>query len=207
MKKFLFIIFSSFFFFSCASVHVPIPGETEVKKNNIYVEYMNIADAYNDLGKYDKAITYYSYAMKNKSLYWTAFYKLGRSYALNKNWQEAEKVYLKLLKRDSENVSLKMSLAYIYAMNGNLKGSEQLYEELNKNNPDNSDILVNYINVLFAEENYEKAKEKTNELKEKFKDNKNIETFEKKLEELEDSDSSKSGADTTVDSVPKVAEG
>lgn len=171
-------------FFSCTSVHVPIPGETEVKKNNIYVEYMNIADAYNDLEKYDKAILYYNYAMKNKSLRWSAYYKLGRAYAMNKDWSNAQNVYEHLLKRDSENTSLKMSLAYIYAMSGNLDDSGELYRTLYSENPDNSDILVNYINVLFAQENYGQVRAKLAELKEKFKDNASISSFEKKLEEI-----------------------
>lgn len=185
MKRILFFIFAStLLFFSCASVHVPIPGETEVKKNNIYVEYMNIADAYNELGKYDKSIVYYNYAMKNKSLRWSAYYKLGRSYAMNKDWLSAQKVYEHLLKRDSENTSLKMSLAYIYAMSGNLDDSEELYRTLYSENPDNSDILVNYINVLFAQNKYDQVRLKLAELKEKFKDNASISSFENKLEEI-----------------------
>ena len=68
---------------------------------------MSIGDAYLDLKKYDKAIQYYQKAMESKSLYWTAYYKLGRSYALAKKWSEAKNVYYKLLKRDPENVDRK----------------------------------------------------------------------------------------------------
>ena len=52
------------------------------------------------------------------------------------------------------------------------------------NNTDNSEILVNYINVLIANNNVSEAKNLIVTLKEKFQDNKNIESFEKKIEEL-----------------------
>ena len=95
MKKNL-IFLLPVIFVSCASFRVPVPGETAVRKNNIFVEYMNIADSYNDLGKYDKAITYYKMAKSNRKLKWTANYKLARAYAMNKNWEEAQKLYLEL---------------------------------------------------------------------------------------------------------------
>ena len=80
MKKIIICLFISFVICSCKStVHLPVPGEVSIKKNNIYSEYMSIGDAYLDLKKYDKAIQYYQKAMESKSLYWTAYYKLGRS--------------------------------------------------------------------------------------------------------------------------------
>ena len=124
--------------------------------------------------------------MVNKNLYWTAYYKLGRSYALSKKWKEAKKVYFDLLKRDPENISVRMSLAYITAMEGDLDSAEEIYKSLWNNNSDNSEILVNYINVLIANNNVSEAKNLIKTLKEKFQENKNIESFEKKIEELDD---------------------
>ncbi len=187
MKKDL-IFLLPVIFVSCASFRVPVPGETAVRKNNIFVEYMNIADSYNDLGKYDKAITYYKMAKSNRKLKWTANYKLARAYAMNKNWEEAQKLYLELYRRDPENISIQMSIAYIYAMNGKLPSAETIYSSLVKNNPENADVLVNYINVLFAMERYEEAEANLSVLKEKFQDNTNISSFEKKLEEIKSGD-------------------
>jgi tetratricopeptide (TPR) repeat protein len=97
MKRLILCFFYCVCFISCKStVHLPIPGESTIKQNNIYSEYMSIGDAYLDLEKFDKAITYYQKAMVNKNLYWTAYYKLGRSYALSKKWKEAKKVYFDL---------------------------------------------------------------------------------------------------------------
>lgn len=187
MKKILLLLFP-LLFFSCASFHVPVPGETVTKKNNIFAEYMNIADAYNDLGKYDKAIIYYKMAKSNKTLRWSANYKLAHAYAMNKNWDEALKLYLELYKRDPENTSIQMSVAYIYAMNGKLSSAENIYASLVEKNPENVDVLVNYINVLFAMEKYDDVEKNLAALKEKFKDNTNISSFEKKLEEINSAD-------------------
>lgn len=172
-------------FLSCStSVHLPVPGESATVNRSLSIEYMTIADAYNDLGKYDKACEYYMLAMKNKNLYWSAYYKLGRCYAMSKKWTEARKVYQKILKRDKDNLNIQISLAYIYAMEGRLEASENIYEYLVRENPDNPDTLVNYIDVLFASEKYDDAEKKLAELKEKFSDNKNIEAFDKKLAEV-----------------------
>jgi len=88
-NSFVFFILPAFFFFSSChtAIHVPVPGESQVKINNIYTEYYNIADSYMELEKYDKAIEFYSIALKNKTLFWSAYYKMGRAYALAKKLQ------------------------------------------------------------------------------------------------------------------------
>ena len=103
---------------------------------------------------------------------------------MSKNWTEARKIYSTLLKRDPDNVSIKMSLAYIYAMEGKLKSAESIYELLWKENPDSVEVLTNYIDVLIASEKYDEAEKNLSIMKEKFSDDKNISLFEKKLQEL-----------------------
>lgn len=167
---------------SCATAaRVPVPGEADTVRTNIYTEYLAIADAYNDLAKYDKAVQYYQYAMKSRKLYWGAYYKLGRAYALSKNWDEAEKIYKRLLRRDPENLNIRLSLAYITAMAGDLKRAEEMYGALCEENPQNADVLVNYVNILITAGKLDEAEEKLAALKEQFADNKNIEDFEKRI--------------------------
>lgn len=206
---FSFVVFPCFF--SCASsAHLPVPGEREAKRSSIYSEYMAIADAYNDLEKYDKAAEYYSLARKSRKLYWTASYKLGRCYALNKKYADALEIYEALLSRDKENLGLKMSVAYLQAMSGEVSKAEKTYSELWEENPGSADVLVNFISVLFAAENYTEAEAKTALLKEKFPDNKNISGFEKKLEEHKSSlepDSDKSSVESSEESSGEVKSG
>nr|MDE5899348.1 tetratricopeptide repeat protein [Treponemataceae bacterium] len=171
---------------SCrTNAHIPVPGERSTIQKSIYTEYLAIADAYNDLEKYDKAIEYYKYASKNRSLYWNARYKMARAYALSKDWTSARKIYMELLKRDPENLNIKLSLAYITAMEGNVDSAAEIYRLLRQDNPEQADILVNYINVVIAQEKYDDAAALVKELKEQFSDNTNIASFEKKLEEVE----------------------
>ena len=189
MKRFAPVLFAAFVFCACGtSAHLPVPGESGTVKNNLSAEYLVIGDEYFSLTKYDKAEEYYKRAMKNRKLYWSAYYKLGRTYAMSKKWQDARKVDLTLLKRDPDNLNIRLSLAYITAMEGKLSAAESVYDYLWKENPDNPDIIVNYINVLLAQKKADTAQEHLNELKEKFKDNNNIQTFEKKIEELRESE-------------------
>ena len=167
---------------SCSTnAHFLIPGGNDVTKKKVSIEYLSIADAYADLEKYDKAADYYQLAMKDKKLYWTAYYKLGRSYALAKKWSDAAVIYEKLLERDPSNVSLELSQAYIKAMSGNLDDALIIYKKLIEEYPDNETIPVNYIIVLLSQGRAELAEEQLGILKQKFPDNKSIADLTKRI--------------------------
>ena len=169
---------------SCSSSKIafPIPGQRESAVKNIYIEYMNLADAYYELEKYDKAVSYYKAAMENKDIYWTAYYKLARCYVYQSKWDTAQTSYETLLKRDPKNNSLKSSLAYIYAMNGNVEKSTAMYEELIESNPDQSEYLENYICLLLAQDKKDEAKTQFDILAEKYPASKKIEELSKQFE-------------------------
>ncbi len=175
---------------SCSSnkIALPIPGQNEAVQKNIYIEYMNIADTYFELQKYDKAENYYKAAMSNKDIYWTAFYKLAKCYVYQNKWALAQDAYENFLKRDENNNSLKASLAYIYAANGNISKSKEAYLELIEENPQQADYLENYISILIAMENMEEAKIYYEKLKEEFPSSSKIEDFKKKFESPESSE-------------------
>ena len=156
---FFFILFFSFFVIGCASVGKPlILGSEKQTIDNIFVEYLNIGDTYLSLEKYDKAIEYYTKAMKSKELYWSCYYKIGKVYALKSQWEEAVVYYEKLLKRDPQNSTLKASLAYIKASNNELDKAKNIYEELILIHPENQLFLENYISILFTLEKNHKDK-------------------------------------------------
>ncbi|MCR4953707.1 MAG: tetratricopeptide repeat protein [Treponema sp.] len=188
MKKLGTVLFilSLIFFQACqsTSVDIPLPGENSARIKNIYIEYMNIADEYFKLENYSKAVTYYKYAMKNKELYWTAYYKLAKTYAYQENWSEALTVYKVLLYRDPDNISLVASMAYIYAMTSQFDDAKKLYFELMEKNPDDSTYLENYISVLVAQGKIDEAKEQYEILKEKFPESTNIDKFQKEFDAI-----------------------
>ena len=93
-KNFLLFSFIILIFSACKSSSVLIPGYVSEQKKSIYVEYFNIAEAYCDLEKYDKAVDYYKKAMLSKNLKWSSYYKLGRCYALSKNGLK-QKLFMK----------------------------------------------------------------------------------------------------------------
>lgn len=187
MKKFLSVIFvvETILLFSCSST-IRVPGESKIVMKNIAVEYANIADGYMDIKKYDKAIEYYKLSLKNKEVYLSSYYKLGRAYALGKHYDEAISIYSELLSADPENTSLKLSMAYIYAVSGKVDDAISSYKELMQNNPYDESILENFITLLLNIERAEDAEEYFYVMKEKFPDNSQISFFAQKISELID---------------------
>ena len=187
MKNIALFVMSFFFllslvFVSCAS-SFKVPGQKALEQKALYVEYLSIADAYTDLGKYDKAIHYYNLSLRDKSLYWQAKYKLALAHVYAKNYSEAEIIFQELLSRDKDNVNLKLSLAYLKAMSGNVDEAIVLYKALIAENPENETPLVNYLTILIATGRMELAEEELVILKERFPDSENIQELEKKLAE------------------------
>lgn len=190
MKKNIFIVFciTSLSFVSCGSINsFRIPGESKLISRNISEEYFSIAEVYKNQENYTKAIEYYTLALKDKTFFDIAYYQIALCHVYNKNWGTAKKYFVNLLKKESSNSSLKMSLAYIEAMSGNLQKAEKMYEHICLERPNDPEPLVNYINVLIAEKKYVKANEKLNILETKFTDEENIDVLKKKIQEfLED---------------------
>lgn len=186
MKKNIisFILSITFFIFlSCKTTDI-IPGSNRIKIQNIYNEYLNIANVYYELEKFDKAIEYYTLAMDSKELYWACYYKLAQCYALTSKWTQAEEYYVVLQERNPANSSIKASLAYIKAMGGNVEESKKIYQELIHEHPENQLYLENYIAILFLEKNIAEVSVPLATLKDLFPDSKNISKFESQLDFL-----------------------
>lgn len=175
--------------FSCVTKPVPILGDKGMALDNLYGEYMNIADTYYSLEKYDKAMEYYKLAMQDSKLYWAAYYKTAKVYAVQSNWDAALPMYRRLLRREKDNDSIKSSIAYIYAMTGALKKAERAYKELVFLQPDNKEYLENLIAVYFAREHYEEGRAGLDILIEKFPDSENIQKFKDVLKTIDDEES------------------
>lgn len=189
MKKYIIpVIFcslvSSIFLSSCESFRVP--GESKLILKNISNEYYNIAEGYFGIKNYSKAAEYYKLAMRNKDYYLTSYYKLARAYAMAQDWDSAQSCYEELLKRDSDNTTLKVSIAYVTAMRGETDKAIEQFKSLNETNPYDEQILSNYIALLLFVERAEDAEIQYRALKEKFPDNAKIKDYAKRLSELTD---------------------
>ena len=185
MKKLLsvvLLIMSVLIFYSCTTNDFfDDITESDIRHQNISIEYYNIAKAYEDQKNYAKAIDYYLLAQHDKKLRYAADYELGRCYALNKDWDNAQKYYEKLLNRDPDNANIKISLAYITAMKGDLGKACAMYSSLVKENPYNCALLKNYISILITDGKYEMAEEQYYILKERFPDDKDAEAILSKI--------------------------
>jgi len=145
-----------------------VPGEDKRILQNLAREYYDIAAAYADLKKYDKALEYYKLAGRNKELQTPTAYQIARMNALSSKWAEAEKSYRSLLKGDPKNADLNASLAYVLAQNGQLEEAENLYRTLAADNPYNEKFLENYIRMLAAAKKDEDARSALARFTERF---------------------------------------
>lgn len=188
MKKlriFFFLLILSLSIVSCQTSSLFfVPGELRAREENIAKEYLSIAQSYEDIQNYTKALEYYTLVWEKSAKADNAvYYKMGRCYALLKDWQHASDVYKHLLETDKDNTNIKMSLAYIYAMSGDVEQAIQIYGSLATENVAQADVLKNYISVLFVAEKYAEAKETFLILKENFPDEAELSTIEAKIEE------------------------
>lgn len=179
----LFILFfCNSIFLSCVSGKFSAENITSDALQNIYIEYQNIADTFASQEKYDKAVIYYKLALENKDTYWNVYYKLARTYVMQKSWTDAENMFITLLRRDPNNSTLKESLAYIYSMNGSINEAKEIYIDLITLFPEEKKYLENYISILITEENFDEMFDYNNKLKEVFPDSDKISIFDKEYE-------------------------
>ena len=187
------LFFNIFLILSCVSKPIPIPGESKILIENIYFEYLNIADKYFELEDYNNAAKYYKLSMENKNLYWQSYYKLAKTYALLSDWKNALPMFEKLLERDKDNHSIKASLAYIYSMQGDTKKAIEIYKKLLEEDSLNEKYLENYLAVLLSSkdsflENQEEIEKIYEQIETNFPDNTNLKIFDstktKYLEEI-----------------------
>lgn len=169
-----------------ASGGMLVPGQQRIILQNLAAEYYTVAEAYAGAQNYAKAAEYYQRAMRDKSLYLTAYYKLGRSYALAKDWDNALPIYDDLLSRDPENAELAASRAYIMAMSGDTDEAFRLYQGLIERNPNEQSFLENYVALLVDSGRGELAEAQFFLLKEQFPDSKMISSLAPKIAELVD---------------------
>lgn len=200
------LFFNIFLILSCVSKPIPIPGESKILIENIYFEYLNIADKYFELEDYNNAAKYYKLAMENKNLYWQSYYKLAKTYALLSDWKNALPMFEKLLERDKDNHSIKASLAYIYSMQGDTKKAIEIYKKLLEEDSLNEKYIENYLAVLLSSkdsfvENQEEIEKIYEQIETNFPNNTNLKIFDntktKYLEEIKSENPDETEKDIT----------
>ncbi|MCR5763745.1 MAG: tetratricopeptide repeat protein [Treponema sp.] len=184
-----------FFYNSCISSGRLVPaGEETVIMQNEAIEAFSAGKEYESNKKYKSAISCYEKSMQYDKLYDSAYYKIGRCYALMGEWKRAEEVFSSILIKDPNNSYIKDSLGYVYANDGKPDQAEELYESLVLENPFNSDFCYKYIKILLQNGKIYEATNAFNDFKSSFPRNKDeIKTLENLL--LEQQGNSDTSAD------------
>ncbi len=106
-------------------------------------DYYNIANAYYDLGQYDKAIDSYEHALRLDPGLARASLNLALAYARMKRIDDAVAVLKKLLDADPENTQVLSTLAWAYHQGGRDTDALQEYEKVLSLSPGDADALYN----------------------------------------------------------------
>ncbi|OJF75970.1 MAG: hypothetical protein BKP49_09105 [Treponema sp. CETP13] len=176
-----FIILLTFIFTSCISNGKFYTfGEYQKYKNNIGVEYYNIASEYEKQKDYKNAVSFYQKCLDYDILTENELrYKIALNSAKAKDWDVAIENYEFLLQQDKNNKIINKSLAYVYASNNNLEKAIKIYEEILSTDNLDEDCISNYIYVLIANKNSEKAISVFEDFKKSFPESTEIETLQK----------------------------
>ena len=141
-------------------------GSAQVSSETLAAEYYDIANAYYDLKKYDKAIEYYEKTqdlLPEENL--TITYNLARIYAIQNKWSSAEEYYSRIFERDQNNITIGMPYAYVLAKQGKTMEASALYRGFYERNPVDKKLLANFILVLLELDEDDEASELFAELK------------------------------------------
>ncbi len=159
-----------------------MPGEYLIEARNKAVETYNEGLDYEQKGDWENALVCYRQAMECKDVYDAALYKTGRCYAALENWDKAESVFLQILAKDSGNLTVKHSLAYIHIQKGEIQAGLEEYKTLHQDNLHDKLIAKSYIKVLLLADQKDEAALEFDIFKETFSDSEDIAELEKLFE-------------------------
>ena len=132
-------------------------GSAQVSSETLAAEYYDIANAYYDLKKYDKAIEYYEKTqdlLSEENL--TITYNLARIYAMRNMWSDSAIYYERIFSHDQNNTTIGMAYAYVLAKQGKTMEASALYRGFYERNPADKKLLANFIlTLLDLDESYE----------------------------------------------------
>ena len=126
--------------------------EAELDPSFLKQEYILLSDEYFAISKYDKALDFLLKA-NNIAPDNALDYKIARTAAFAKQWDISSRYYNLLLEKDSGNLAVQKSLAWVLAQSGHIEESCNLFEKLYANSSWDAEIVKNYVLVLLALEN------------------------------------------------------
>lgn len=139
-------------------------------KKELATEYLELADAYAEVKRYDKAADFYERAARHENYYNVTRYKLARVYALAGKWQETIAVLEPLFAQEPDNLLISNAYAFALLSAGENEKALPIYERNYLENTQDPVQARNYAEMLFLAERYEDARGIIAKMREEYGD-------------------------------------
>ena len=171
------ILFVLLFFITAAGLFAKGSVDSETAK-----AYFEIAQAYTEISKYDKAAEFYLKAAKDPAHKNAAEYNLARVYGLQGDWEKAKNIFERQYKEAPGNVLIAKAYAYSLAATGDEARACEMYKKLYDEDSENPEAVLNYARILILSKRYNQALSFIEEMKTRFTES----TENKAFAELEE---------------------
>ena len=151
--------------------------------------YFEIAQAYTEVSKYDKAVEFYLKAAKDPAHKNAAEYNLARVYGLQGDWGKAKNILERQYKDAPGNVLILKAYSYSLAATGDESRACEMYKKLYDEDSENPDAALNYARILILSKRYDEATAFITELKTRFtesSENKALAELEEKIKKAQE---------------------
>lgn len=178
------ILFLLLFFIAAAGAFAKGNVDSETAKT-----YFEIAQAYTEVSKYDKATEFYLKAAKDPAHKNAAEYNLARVYGLQGDWKKAKSILERQYKEAPENVLIAKAYAYSLAATGNEARACEMYKKLYDEDSENPEAALNYARILMIAKRYDEALSFIKDLKTRLTesaDNKALAELEEKIKKAQE---------------------
>ena len=157
------ILFVLLFFITAAGLFAKGSFDSETAK-----AYFEIAQAYTEISKYDKAAEFYLKAAKDPAHKNAAEYNLARVYGLQGDWEKAKNIFERQYKEAPGNVLIAKAYAYSLAATGDEARACEMYKKLYDEDSENPEAVLNYARILILSKRYDQALSFIEEMKTRF---------------------------------------
>lgn len=151
--------------------------------------YFEIAQAYTEVSKYDKAAEFYLKAAKDPAHKNAAEFNLARVYGLQGDWGKAKTILERQYKAAPGNVLIAKAYSYSLAATGDEARACEMYKKLYDEDSENPEAALNYARILVLSKRYDEALSFIAELKTRFTEsteNKAIAELEEKIKKAQE---------------------
>ena len=168
--------------------------------------YFEIAQAYADVSKYDKAVEFYQKAAKDPAHKNAAEYNLARVYGLQGEWGKAKSILAQQYTEAPGNIVILKAYAYSLAATGDGARACEMYKKLYDTDAENPEAALNYARILILSKRYDQALSFIEELKTQFTesaDTKALAALEEKIKKAQEESAKQEKEAQTQDTAPQ----